>query len=212
MSLRGAEYVHHHYHLRDISEKGYSEIKTQLGYEVPRNHTTEGVENKLFVCMISSIIRMEYVEASKLIGIPTNQMIKEMDRIHMFFGQSEVYIQIHNESERQKAFLEYFGLIPEDLDDIVEDVNSRESVISSQYRKLPRIEREKLEKQKALEKELKEQMPKRKRGRPKGSKSKSTSVVAKPEKPKGKAERPKGSKNKKTLAKEAREAKSKAKS
>lgn len=195
----GAEFVHRHYHLRDVSEKGYSEIKTQLGYEVPRNHTTEAIENKLFACMVSSIVRTEIVEACKAIGVPTNQMIRELDRIHMFLGQSDVYIPIHNESDRQKAFLKYFSIIPNDFDDVAEDVNGRTSPISSQYRKLARFEKERIEKEKALQKQSAEQTPKRKRGRPKGSISSSKETESNEpteQKPKGKPGRPKGSKNK----------------
>jgi len=206
----GAEFVHRHYFLRDASEKVYAEIKTQLGYDVLRTHSTESVENRLFVCFVAAVIRSEIMQASVAAGIPTNQMVKEIDRIHLFLNHSDIYVAIHDESDRQKAFLKYFGVLPSDFDSIAADVNGRNAAIVSQERKLERIDAIKAE----LEKQEKK-AHKKGPGRPKGSKTKRNEVSDTapdnkvPDVPKGKPGRRKGSKNRKTLEKEATAAASK---
>lgn len=206
----GAEFVHHQYFLRDASEKMYTEMKTQLGFDVLRTHSTESVENRLFVCFVASVMRSEIMRASLAAGVPTNQMVKEIDRTHLFLTQSDVYMAIHNESERQKEFLGYFHVLPSDFDSIAADVNGRNAVMVSQERKLERLEALKAEEEKKEKEALK-----KKPGRPKGAKTtksggeKNEEGPKTPDAPKGRPGRKKGSKNKKTLEKEALAAKAK---
>ena len=59
------------YHLRDASETQYSILKTQLGYDVTRIHSTLSIQNKFCACFIAAIIRSEIMNACKTLGYAT---------------------------------------------------------------------------------------------------------------------------------------------
>ena len=128
------------YHLRDYSEKGFAEKKTQLGSRVERVHSTESVENKLFVCFVAGIIRSYIMTACESLEFKTNTMIKEMDRIHVRRITNGPYATVHDESERQKKMLAYFKVNMADLDAIASDINNREKGSNSQTRILKSFE------------------------------------------------------------------------
>ena len=193
------------YDLRNSSEVQYSYIKTQMGSDVSRVHSTDSVLNKFTVCFVSSIIRNEIQHNCKQLGLPTNPTIKEIDRLEILLQPGRNYIAIHNESKRAKLLLGRFDIIPKDFDIIAAEVTERfANPVQSLERKKPVHE-----------------ATARKPGRPKGSgkkksrtdgdvpvqaslqeqdtadASRETSTVGTVAKrPPG---RPKGSKNKKTL-------------
>ena len=216
------------YRLRDASETQYMFSKSQLGFDVTRNHTENGIGNKFFLCFISSILRSRIQNACKSLHLDTNRMLMEVDRISLCLVEGNLYIAIHDESRRQKDLLATVGIAPADLDSIAEEFNMRKGPVSSQYRGMPK--RGGLEKPKRgrPRQEHKEEKPegnaeKRPVGRPKGSKNKAGKKTApempakehkRPGRPKGrknnatieaqkpKRGRPKGSKNKKTIERE----------
>jgi hypothetical protein len=180
------------YHLRDASETQYMFMKSQLGYDVTRVHSTEGINNKFAICFVASIIRCEIMNACKEINQDTNKMIMEMDRIEFVLLQNNTYTSIHDETKRQKELLEKFDIQPPDFDAMVHDLNQRlTSKISSQVHKKPEHS----------------QTGVHKRGRPVGSGSrKSGSDILTGETLKRKPGRPKGSLNRKTIEKELQDA------
>ena len=132
-----------------------------------------------------------------------------------------LYAFVDNLSARLKHFFGEFGITPEILKRMGEEINVRlGNAMQSQIRRMPQVKaapkppRGRPRKEKPAEDPDK---PKRKPGRPKGSRNKKTiererlvaEAVAKGEIPaeevKRKPGRPKGSKNKKTLEREARE-------
>ena len=126
------------YNLRNSSEVQYSFIKTQLGSDVSRVHTTDSILNKFTVCFVSSIIRNEIQQNCKSLGLTTNSAISEIDRIEMLLQPNRNYIAIHNETKRAKLLLNRFDIIPEDFDAIAAEVTSRfTSPIQSLERKKP---------------------------------------------------------------------------
>ncbi|NBK25690.1 MAG: transposase, partial [Spirochaetia bacterium] len=70
----GPEEVDRIYHLRDASETQYAILKSQLGYDVTRVHSTPSIQNKFCACFIAAIIRSEIMQTCKTIGYATNQM------------------------------------------------------------------------------------------------------------------------------------------
>lgn len=181
----GADAVDRIYHLRDVSEKQYSIMKSQLGYDVARVHSDESMLGKYAECFISAIIRSKLCSTCKSLGYDTNQMIREIDRISLVLMPDGLYASVNNLTVRQNTLLNEFGILPEHFKTIADDVNHRKlNPINSQIHKLPG----------------EGQLPMKKRGRPPKKKADEASEL-----PKRKPGRPKGSKNRKTLEREARQ-------
>ena len=192
------------YHLRDASETQYAILKTQLGYDVTRSHTTEGIQNRFAACFVAAIIRSEIMKSCRGISNETSVMMRELDGIRLLLSQNGTYQAVHDESGKSKALLYEYGIRPEDFDFIADDVNNRLSgSIISQTRSLPpRREQGNGRKRGRPKKEkTEEQRPSRGPGRPKGSKNKKTLEAEKNAnsqeqiQPRGPG-RPKGSRNK----------------
>lgn len=181
----GPEMVNRLYHLRDVSEKQYSIMKSQLGYGTTRVHTTEGIESKFAICFVASIIRSEICRACTKLSYDSNKMIREIDRVILVLMTDGLYASVNNLSIRQKDLLEEFGIQPKYFKTFADDVNRRRlNPINSQIHHLPE----------------ENQTPQKRRGRP--PKKKLTDEISLPV-PKRGPGRPKGSKNKKTLEREA---------
>lgn len=180
----GPEAVDQLYHARDVSEKQYMIMKSQLGYDTTRVHSTQSIESRFAVCFISAIIRSEICGACRRLGYDSNQMLREIDRVVLVLMTDGVYASVNNLSKRQTELLEEFGVKPEHFKAFADDVNRRRlNPINSQTHKLP-------ENGSSSE---------RKRGRPPKKKLEDETLPAVKRKP----GRPKGSKNKKTLEREA---------
>ena len=202
----GPEVVDRLYHLRDVSEKQYMIMKSQLGYDTTRVHSTESIESKFAACFIASIIRSEVSRACKRLGYDTNQMLREIDRVALVLMTDGLYASVNNLSKRQCELLNEFDIRPEHFKLFADDVNRRRlNPINSQVHQIPEgtaipQKRRGRPPKKKLEEDILP-APKRKPGRPKGSKNKKTlerealaKTLPKPEK--RKPGRPKGSKNK----------------
>lgn len=126
------------YNLRNSSEVQYSFIKTQMGSDVSRVHTTDSILNKFTVCFVSSIIRNEIQRNCRELGLNTNSTIKEVDRIEMLLQPNRSYIAIHNETKKAKLLLGRFDILPSDFDIIAAEVTARlDSSAQSLERKKP---------------------------------------------------------------------------
>ncbi len=194
----GAEEVDRIYHLRDSSETQYAILKSQLGYDVTRGHSTPSIQNKFCACFIAAIIRGEIMNACKTLGYATNQMIREVDRIELILLPNGTYTAIHDESARPKELLSLYDIIPSDFDSIATDVNTRlSSSMNSQVRVKPNHEKQGSRKRgrPAKAKDNAPLEPKRGPGRPKGS-VKNVGPALQEGNEKRKPGRPKGSKNK----------------
>lgn len=198
------------YHLRDASEKQYAIMKSQMGYDVTRVHSTESIENKLAVCFVAAVIRNEFQQACKSLGYDTNRMLQEINRISLVLMTDGLYSAINNQSGRQCDLLHCFGIERGYFKTFADDVNQRmANPINSQIRRLPDDPAGKAQKKRGRPPKGKQgsesEAPKRKPGRPKGSKNKKTLEQEKAEfvNEKRKPGRPKGSKNKSTIEKES---------
>jgi hypothetical protein len=194
----GPEEVDRIYHLRDASETQYSILKSQLGYDVTRGHSTPSIRNKFCACFIAAIIRGEIMNACKTLGYATNQMVRELDRIELILLPNGTYTAIHDESARAKELLSLYDIIPSDFDSIATEVNNRRSSsMNSQVRAKPSHDKQESRKRgrPAKAKDNAPTGPKRKPGRPKGS-MKTVEPTQSEAATKRKPGRPKGSKNK----------------
>ena len=197
------------YRLRDASEKQFMILKSQLGFDVTRVHTTDSLLGKFAVCFVAAILRSEIMTACHSLQLDTNRMIREIDRIALVLMTDGTYSPINNLTERQKQLLNCFSVSAEMLGSFADDVNCRNmSPMNSQMHSMPTVpgaaKKRRGRPPKAHNETSSE--PKRKPGRPKGSKNKKTlerEAAGICDKPKHKPGRPKGSKNRKTLEREA---------
>lgn len=201
----GASEVNRLYHLRDASEKQFMVMKSQMGYGTTRVHSDNSIESRFAVCFISAIIRSELMKNCKTAGFDTNRMVQELNRISFVLMLNGTYESINNHTARQKQLLKELGIMETDFPVFAQDVNARlSSPISSQIHRLAEDpERNQRRKPGPVPKKRPEDnKPKRKPGRPKGSKNKKTlereaAMAAEFHPPvKRRPGRPKGSKNK----------------
>lgn len=135
--LSAAE-IHSLYGLRDASEKQFSMLKSQLGSHVTRVQSRQSIESKLAVAFIASVIRTEILIACRKLELDVNQMIRHCDRCQLMLLPDGVYAFVDNLSARLKRFLEEFGVTPEILKRLSEEMNARLSnPMQSQIRRLP---------------------------------------------------------------------------
>lgn len=207
-----AEKISEIYDYRDISEKQFSALKSQLGADVTRVHDDQRIEAKLAVCFIAAILRTEIELACRKLELDTNKSLREADRTVLTLMPNDEYCAVHDYSKRMAQLYAEFGLSDEHLDFFAQEVNSRRNPVHSQTRTMPLFltpAPKRKPGRPAKKKDPEEaERPKRKPGRPKGSKNKKTLErealqATMPAPVKRKPGRPKGSKNKKTLEREA---------
>ena len=207
-----AERISEIYDYRDISEKQFSALKSQLGADVTRVHDDQRIEAKLAICFIAAVIRTEIELACRKLELDTNKSLREADRTVLTLMPNDEYCAVHDYSKRMALLYAEFGLSDEHLDFFAQEVNGRRNPVHSQTRTMPPFltpAPKRKPGRPAKKKALKDtEMPKRKPGRPKGSKNKKTLErealqATMPAPAKRKPGRPKGSKNKKTLEREA---------
>lgn len=200
------------YDFRDVSEKQFSTLKTQPGFNVTRVHSDQGIEAKLAVSFIAAIIRTEIELVCKALGFDTNKVLREADRTVLALMTNEQYCAVHDYSKRMALVYVQFGLTDKHLDYFAQEINNRRNPIHGQTRTMPEFIKPVAKRKPGRPRKAKsaedENKPKRKPGRPKGSKNKKTlereaMQANSPEPPKRKPGRPKGSKNRKTLEREA---------
>ena len=221
---RSAKEIQALYKLRDVSEKQFCQLKSQLDGAVTRVHSDPSIEARFAVAFVASVLRTELRLTCEALELDVNEMIRKLDGAYLLRLPNGAYEEIHNHSTKCEQLFKRLGLTMASFKKFAEEVNATNPAFS-EVRKMPVVElprrpgRPKGSKNRAtLEREAYEAAagistnakPKRPRGRPKGSKNKSTlereaAQAGMPEQPKRKPGRPKGSKNKATLAREAAE-------
>lgn len=115
------------YRMRDTSEKQFSILKSQEGYDATRVHSTAGIYSKFAVVFIASLVRYEIEKACQEKSLDTNQMIQSMDRIILVSMADGVYGFARNLTIEQKSLFAAFGTGPEDFEYLAGDFNKRYS-------------------------------------------------------------------------------------
>lgn len=182
------------YVLRNGSEEQFSVLKSQLGYDVTRNHFTSGTIAKLTVGFVAAVLRNELMRSCQEVRIATNSAINELNMVGMSMNGRDEYYVSHTENSRQRELMLECGVIPSDLDYVAQQENKRmKSAEPDPFHRMP------------PRNDSQGVSLRRKPGRPPGSKNLLPKKKAvEPQLPK-KRGRPKGSKNKKTLEREALE-------
>ena len=233
---RSAKEIHDLYALRDVSEKQFSKLKSQLNGAVTRSHCDRGVRTRLAVSFIASIIRTEIELACKALDLDTNDLIRKLDDISFIDVVGDVYIPTDKVRKKPTMFLAHFGITKNHINKICEEVNST-NPLKSLTRKMPVITEDPTESETETKTEMAaetktateaktaeagaEVKVTKRRGRKFGSKNKKTlereareqalraAGLLEEKEPRGPG-RPAGSKNKKTLERERLEAEARA--
>lgn len=202
------------YYLRDASEKQFMSMKSQLGFDTTRVHSDQSVESKFAVCFVAAVIRSEIMKACKMLNADTNTVIQNLNRISFVLMVDGIYRAVNNISLKQQEILSQFGIKTSYFSAFADDVNRRmNNPINSQIHRLPddsdmRSQRKKRGRPPKEKTAVDESAPKRKPGRPKGSKNQKTiqkeQEALSGEISKRKPGRPKGSKNKPKITVEKR--------
>lgn len=98
------------YQLRQVSEKQYAIFKSQKGYSVLRDHSTNGWVSKYAVGFIAGILRNELEKTCKKLGGDMNVMLKELSHLYISLLPDKDYRMIHTENTRQLALLKELGI------------------------------------------------------------------------------------------------------
>lgn len=224
-----AQEMDENYNLRDTSEKQFSILKSQLGFDVGGVESPGSWLSKLFVAVVASIIRNEIQLVCKEEGLNTNQIIKELGNVTFSKGTDYYYFS-RNFPEKVATVFKHFGICIDDMEGFTTFVNLRYrdgtedmQVLLNKQRELPPLKKDQAntasKNEQKDENSSKESKPKGQRGgRKQGSLNKSTlekrqaEMAARiamglppeePPQPKRGPGRPQGSKNKKTLQQEA---------
>lgn len=120
-----ADKVHAFYSSRNVSEKQYNFVKTQLGYGTGAHvHFTAGTEAKYAVGFISTIIRFELEEAAKKANMATTSYIRELNLIQVERINKSFFYN-HVEKGRQINLMKQLSDKDDYLDDVVKEINVR---------------------------------------------------------------------------------------
>ncbi len=196
------------YHSRDVSEKLFSFIKTQEGFESLRVHNTSSILNKSAACFIASIIRTEIEDIAKRLEIPTNSVLSEVDRTTLSLQKNDLYISVKDYSKKLRDILKQAGLETNCFDAISTEINYLRKDNNQSQERYIETEQDKIIEIPSVIENIEAPTPKRGKGRPKGSRNKTTIEKERHDlelgvvKEKRAPGRPKGAKNKKTLARE----------
>ena len=190
------------YGLRDCSEKQYAILKSQLNGGVIRVHRDNAMLGRFFVAFIASILRTEIMLACQEMKYDINEVLRKVNRARIMLMPNGKYQSIFDHPQKIEKLFKYFGVSRENFLNFAEELNLKsDNIQSSQYHMLSS----------PSDSSQVGSTPKRKPGRPKGSKNKATLEREKieaqnPPAPKRGRGRPLGSKNKATLEKEANKA------
>ena len=115
------------YDLRDVSEKQYAVLKSQLGYRVFRAHQMHGIDVRENIAFVASVIRNEMQNTCKQQKprMDLNKGIKELDHVIMVLGADNRYHAMQNCSERQNNLLGALDVHQKELDYVAEYENRR---------------------------------------------------------------------------------------
>lgn len=197
-----AEQIHHLYQLRDVSEKQFAILKSQLDGGVTRSHSDAAIQSRLAVSFVASVIRTEILLTCKGLGFDINVMLRKLDDAHMTRMTGGNYEAVHTYPRDLERLLTKFGIRFEHFQKFALEINDHNARPSNDLERLipnvelPRRGRKKGSKnKKTLEKEA-QQAAQQAMDRANGKEPEQPQVKRRPG-------RPKGSKNKTTLEREA---------
>lgn len=187
----GPALVYRIYANRMVSETQYRILKSHEGFDALRVHRSPSMESKFAVCFAASILRHTIMCACLKRGYDTNQIIQKAARVKFLRIENNKFVFVRGIPGPVEEVLGELGILEDDFIEIASDYNQRHSSsISSQVHKMPThagrqvsrglgrpkgsLNKKTLERmeQQAVQKARGEvtEEPKRRPGRPKGSK------------------------------------------
>ena len=119
--------VHMRYSSRNISEKQYTFVKTQLGYGTGAHvHLTNATKSKFCIGFISSIVRYYMETGAGGMNMPATSYFRELNLMALT-RLNKTFYYTHTEKSKQIVLFSQLGKTTDYLDDIVLDVNRRMS-------------------------------------------------------------------------------------
>lgn len=126
------------YDLRIASETQYRTLKSQEGFDTTRVHTDAAMMSKYAICFASSILRHTIMTVCQQNGLDTNDMIQKMDRITLLMLDNQDYRFIRDMSIKARTLFKAFSMNLDSFDVIARDFTKRKKQpINSQVHKLP---------------------------------------------------------------------------
>ena len=217
--LMSADELNQLYTKRQASETQFSLLKSQLNSGVIRVHSDKAAHARFFVAFVASVLRTELMLTCQKYKLDINDVLRKANTASMVLMPDYNYHAVKYCAKRVLTVLGDYGIKEEHFETFVNEVNTLKTTgLGSQFKKMPGELGENKQSSTTAEANKKDEpiSPKRKPGRPKGSKNKKTlereaaEAALKAAAPKRGPGRPKGSKNKKTLEREAAEAAMKA--
>ena len=95
-------------HQRDIIEKAFRALKSELDMDTLRVHSTERVYGKFFIAFLSSVLRYYIASYAKKTGLSTGQLINQLNLIELQL-HNDVYTYAHCESDDVRKVLACAG-------------------------------------------------------------------------------------------------------
>lgn len=121
------------YHLRDVSEKQFMILKTQLGFDRIRTRSSAALQTRTMIAFVAAIIRNELHNAATRLMIKfndkkhftTNAVLKELLLLRMDLFPGDIYAPISINSTRQDNILAELGAAEDAVSDTVSQENMR---------------------------------------------------------------------------------------
>ena len=162
-----AKELYDKYKLRDSSETQFAILKTQLGNDTMKGHSTKNNEGRFFIAFIASIIRSCFMQACTELGYSdVNLLVKELLKIKVKLGSDTKYYRpVRSYSDEQLAILSQFGVTREQLEELTARVTARYFRVDRQVKHvLPVIKKKK--RGRPPKEKTGDEPPKKPRGRP----------------------------------------------
>lgn len=118
------------YRNRDGVEKLFRNLKTWLGYDTYRVHTTESLESKSHLLFIASILRNEIYQKLKPIykkdrkNYTVPSVMRELEKISVTRNVNGSYVRRYGLTNKQKKIYEQFGIHESEINDLVQQINT----------------------------------------------------------------------------------------
>lgn len=106
------------YYLRDTSEKVFSQLKSQLGFDTLRGHSDTSILNRIAVSFIATVIRQLFISHCESVGAKPNLMLDKLLRIVISDDATGQLIPSYTNSKPVRAFLASVGVTRADFNDL----------------------------------------------------------------------------------------------
>ena len=125
--------------LRDVSEKQFCQLKSQLDGAVTRVHSDPSIEARFAVAFVASVLRTELRLTCEALELDVNEMIRKLDGAYLLRLPNGAYEEIHNHSTKCEELFKRLGLTMAGIKKFAEEVNVTKPEFS-EVRKMPEVE------------------------------------------------------------------------